>query len=234
MSAPQQLQQRKRPLPYESSYPPIRPRPSVTSSPYDQTSPAEHPPKKKRGRPTKEEARLKTEAQGSSSEQGSRAPPIESGEQPAVGMLQAIPAPGPPPPDSRKSQPSLEVSTRSSLPAVSGMSISSMLTPTAPTTNSASQSSSSSGKRRCGKSTRSEPESQTPGTIARADSSLEYESPYARMAVPSMQASPARAAVLRHREEQGGDQRYSPTDLRDRNTQGTTATPHRPPDPNTK
>ena len=70
-----------------------------------------------------------------------------------------------------------------------------MLTPNIREPKSASQSSSSSGKRRRARSTKSEPE-ETPLARAGAD----YESPYGRVR-GGAEDSPARTAVLRHRED---------------------------------
>ena len=157
------------------------------------TTQIDQPPhKKKRGRPSKADLQARSEGQPSS-EAGPapRPPPVE----PASATLQArtasLPEAG------SIDQPSPE-ETRP-LPPVSRMPISSILTPTVQ--QSTSQSSSSSGKRRRGRSTRSEPEDLPSAGTSGARAGQEYESPYARMA-GQVQDSPARAAVLRHREEQ--------------------------------
>ena len=200
MAAPPQLK-RTYPFPEGPSYPgarEIRPKPSSGGSAFGPMSPIEHPPKKKRGRPTKAEAQAKAEAEGQTigfepvvtprlEHVGPSilAPPIVgSVVTPAVGTPQSI-------------QPSAE-EVRSTLPAVSRMPISSIITPTAP--QSTSQSSSSSGKRRRGRSTRSEPENFPTSEVGVASQSQEYESTYGRAAAES-QDTPARTAVLRHREE---------------------------------
>ena len=171
----------------------IRPKPTSMGSGLEQTTQIDQPPhKKKRGRPSKADLQARSEGQPSS-EAGPapRPPPVE----PASATLQArtasLPEAG------SIDQPSPE-ETRP-LPPVSRMPISSILTPTVQ--QSTSQSSSSSGKRRRGRSTRSEPEDLPSAGTSGARAGQEYESPYARMA-GQVQDSPARAAVLRHREEQ--------------------------------
>lgn len=200
MSAPVTL---KRNFPFETyTGREIRPKPS-TGGAYGQPSPIEQPPKKKRGRPTKAEAAARAEAYGPSSE--------PSTVRRAVSVGSSFPAPAaavaPEPTEAIATDTYSIEQTRPLQPPVSGMSISSMLTPAAPKT--ASQSSSSSGKRRRGRSTRSEPEDlPRAGTSGAATPSFgrrqEYESPYARMATES-QDTPARAAVVRHREEHPPD-----------------------------
>ncbi|KAK5172759.1 uncharacterized protein LTR77_002879 [Saxophila tyrrhenica] len=172
----------------------IQPKPSSTGHMYGQPAPLEQHPRKKRGRPTKAEAAARAEAQGMAGE------PSSATRLPAGGFPPFSPAATAPEaldPAMTASGPAAE-EMRQTAPPVSRMPISSIITPTAPTTTS--QSSSSSGKRRRGRSTRSEPESfPVAGTLgARQTETREYESPYA---VAAADPSPARAAVMRHREE---------------------------------
>lgn len=165
----------------------IRPKPSSTGSVYGQPSPVEQPARKKRGRPTKAEAAARAGVQGGAAESSSATRLMPAGN------LQPYPPPAP------ASEPGLATETsptEATRPPVSRVPISSMITPTAPTT--ASQSSSSSGKRRRGRSTRSEPESfPIAGTLGtRQTAGQQYESPYA-IAGPD----PAPAAVMRYPEE---------------------------------
>ncbi|KAK3706515.1 hypothetical protein LTR37_012725 [Vermiconidia calcicola] len=198
MSAPLTL---KRAFPFESTFSTgreIRPKPVPIGNTYGQPPAIEHPPKKKRGRPTKAEARAKAEAHGVSPEAG------PAPRQQVVGGAVSGPPPPPPAPSSDPGLERVEQSPpgelRPSAPAVSRMPISSMLTPTGQ--KSDSQSSSSSGKRRRGRSTRSEPEGfPSTATSGAAHSQYqEYESPYARLTAAT-QDSPARTAVMRHRDE---------------------------------
>ena len=195
MSAP--LQIGKRPYPFEAtgSYPvgrEIRPKPTSGGSAYGPVSPIDNPPRKKRGRPTKAEAQAKAEAFGVSTQPVS-VPRLESGGLSSFATPTSATVPDAPP----TYQPPSE-EQRAALPPVTRLPVSAMLTPTAPQTTS--QSSSSSGKRRRGRSTRSDPEDFQAVEAARASRSEEYESPYARVA-PTSQATPARAAELRYREE---------------------------------
>ena len=169
----------------------IRPKPASIGGAYGQPSSMEQqPPRKKRGRPTKAEAQARAEAQVGSVESGPAPRPRPAEIAPAV--LQAPPVVetalmGQPPPEEVRSLPT------------SRMDLSTILTPTAPP--SAGHSSSSSGRRRRGRSTRSEPEDiPSGGTAPGAAQPEQYQSPYTRVAIET-QDSPARAAVLRHREE---------------------------------
>ena len=192
----------------------LLPRPSPLPGGYGQLSPIEQPPtKKKRGRPTKAEAQAKAEASIVGREAGlaprsqaavpspvvQQAPPLL--ESPAITQIT-----------------SGEVRT---MPAVSGMSILSMLTPTGP--NPPSLSSSSSGRRRRGRSTRSEPEGFPGPEISRGGQGYEYESPYARMAGEAVD-SPARTAAMLQRDEQ------DPEPLQSEDTQARSTSD---PDPDT-
>ena len=186
----------KRPFTIEPSgaYPAgreIRPKPSSMGSPYGQQSPLEGPPKKKRGRPTKAEAQARAEAQGGSGEPG-LAPRPQMIETPVArpSIIQ--------PPEPSSMEPPRSEDTRP-LPGP-GMSILSMLTPIAQ--KSTSQSSSSSGKRKRGKSTLIEPEDLAQTEEAGAAQTQQYESPYPARGVEA-QDSPARTAVRRHRDEPG-------------------------------
>ncbi|KAK5107658.1 hypothetical protein LTR62_000939 [Meristemomyces frigidus] len=173
----------------ESAFPgrEIRPKPHPASTlGMSQPGTSEPPTKRKRGRPTKKEAEEKAaKAQGvavgesgPSSLRIATAPPGSSNIATPVTTV-GLPVDAP--------RPALAPTTR--------MPISAMLTPTAPHT--ASSSSSSSGKRRRGRSTRSDPEGR--GEFGTGEQ--HYESPYAR-APTSLEDTPARAAVMRHREEQ--------------------------------
>lgn len=150
----------------------------------------DHPPKKKRGRPTKAEAQAKAEAQiagGGPTPHLEGIAPSSAGSAVHQAAETEVPVAQPPPEPPRPI-----------LPPAARMPISSIITPTGPP--SASQSSSSSGKRKPGRSTRSEPEHLPTEEAGIAREAEEYESPYARMG-PESQGTPARAAVLRHREE---------------------------------
>ncbi|KAK4550627.1 hypothetical protein LTR36_000206 [Oleoguttula mirabilis] len=148
---------------------------------------AEPPIKRKRGRPTKAQSQAKAAAEASAYSDPGPAPPT-----PLQISPQTTVAPG-------SAGPGAAEEAKPPLPPTARMPISAVLTPTAP--KAVSSSSSSSGKRRRGRSMRSEAEGF--GVNNMAGSALEYESPYGR-AVP--QDSPARAAVLRHREEPGSSQ----------------------------
>lgn len=198
ISATAATQNIKRPFPFESQYPPpggggggreIRPKP-IQSGPslYAQPSPTEPPPKRKRGRPTKAESLAKREA-------AAVAGPGELATGPAH---RPLPPPIQTPSSTTSSAPTLvapvEEPKPPSLPPTTRMPIAAMLTPTAREPKPASQSSSSSsGKRRRARSNKSEHENTTPVGRSRQ----RYESPYERMT----EDSPARTAVLRHRED---------------------------------
>ncbi|KAI7357250.1 hypothetical protein KC354_g10083 [Hortaea werneckii] len=188
----------KRPFQLEAPYPAgreIRPKPFPPPGAPAQPSVSEPPVKRKRGRPTKAQAQAKAEA-----EAHARGSSVVAGPAPAVQQQQpqvspqpgATPAPVEAVPSRVEEQPP---QPRATLPPTTRMPISAVLTPTAPKT--ASNSSSSSGKRRRGRSTRSEPEGLG---IGGAGPLHEYESPYGRAEMP--EDSPARTAVMRHREEQ--------------------------------
>ena len=191
----------------------IRPKPSSIGDPYGQPTSTEQPPKKKRGRPTKAEALARAEAHAVGGEAGHASllqpPPALMIEPPVFAGPDAPTIVHPPAEEARPS-----------LPAVTRMPISSILTPTAPT--SASQSSSSSGKMRRGRSTRSEPEGLPTGETAGTEHSQGYESPYARMTGGTQEDTPARTAVRRHRDE---SELHPP---------GAPAPQPPPPDPNTR
>lgn len=179
----------KRPFQLDTIYPPgreIRPKPSVPSGPVAQPEAVEPPPKRKRGRPPKTA--------------GVQVPRAASGaiarDEPSSSVIQVSPpcvvAPG-----SLAAAPIAE-ENRPTLPPLARMPIADILTPAPP--KSGGSSSSSSGKRRRGRSMRLEQEQI--GTIERPDLTAQqpYESPYARPA-SALEDTPARAAVLRHREE---------------------------------
>ena len=169
----------------------IRPKPTSSFGQFGPQRP-EQPAKKKRGRPTKAEAQARADAQSASSE------PSPAGPAPRPSALE-MPIPQPqiaPRPEPLSIEPVRVEETRPS--QIARMPISSMLTPTGQKSNS--QSSSSSGKRRRGRSTRTEPEDYPMTEAPTSRQQQEYESPYARMAT-DLQDSPARTAVLRHRDE---------------------------------
>ena len=205
MSAP--LTHGKRTFPFETA--PVQPGRQLapkpmTGGPYGQSlSQIDQPPKKKRGRPTKAEAQAKAESQGVPAESSSALrPPL------AVAPM-ATPLAAQPPELPLPVQTPVE-ERRESQPAVSRMNISSMLaaTPTGP--GSASHSSSSSGKRRRGRSTRSEPENvPSAGIVGGVEQFPEYESPYAHMGGEGID-SPARAAMIRRREEPRMEEQQRP------------------------
>ena len=173
----------KRSFPPEASYTAgreIRPKPYAATGSSFEAPASEQPVKRRRGRPPK---------------------------------AQTMPIPGipaQPPPTAVKPlkivdmTPAMQGEPRSTLPPATRMPISAVLTPTA--TKTASQSSGSSGKRRRGRSTKSEPEEL--GQILRA-AGHEYESPYGRAAEGSggggggvLEDTPARTAVLRHQQRE--------------------------------
>lgn len=206
MSAPGAL---KRQYPYEASYSAgaagreIRPKPTMAGAVYSQPSPTEPPPKKKRGRPTKAEAQAKADAAAAAaSSSGEVGPASALSPAPPPHLSMQTPAPTAPMPPMvtatvpEEAKPTLPPSTR--------MPIAGMLTPAAREPKSSSHSSSSSGKRRRARSTKSEPE-ESPMTRQGS----QYESPYARVRAGA-DDSPARTAVLRHREDPGGPPRSAP------------------------
>lgn len=179
----------KRPFTLEAPYAAreIRPKPFPPSGSSLQASTSEPPTKRKRGRPTKAAAQAKAAAEAEAtarSDPGPAPPQLQSS--PQITAPAAITGP---------------VEVKPAVPATSRMPISAVLTPNAPKT--ASSSSSSSGKRRRGRSTRSEPEGF--GLAESSGSAQEYESPYAR-AIGAPEDTPARTAVLRHREEMAASQ----------------------------
>lgn len=200
----------------------IRPKPTTSTGAYSQPSPIEQPlNKKKRGRPRKDDTQARSEMVAAPGEVN-----IPPGPQPAgasMMVLQAQPSPFTEPP--LLEQPSAE--ELRPLPPVSRMPISSILTPTIQ--QSTSQSSSSSGKRKRGRSTRSEPEDYPAAGPSGAGQAQTYESPYSRLTIET-QDSPARAAVLRHREEH--DARPPSRDPQQRSAQAPT-TVTAGPDPET-
>ncbi|KAK3672871.1 hypothetical protein LTR78_007224 [Recurvomyces mirabilis] len=179
----------KRPFTLEPAFPgrEIRPKP-VNPGAFGMTQlPSSEPStKRKRGRPTKKEAE----------EKAAKAQAAGGSEPPGPAPLQIATASTMP---GRLATPTTSAilpseMTRPIQAPTTRMPISAMLTP-APHT--ASSSSSSSGKRRRGRSTRSDPEGR--GGMGSAEQ--QYESPYAR-ATADLQDTPARAAVMRHREDQ--------------------------------
>ncbi|CAK3809450.1 Hypothetical predicted protein [Lecanosticta acicola] len=177
----------------------IRPKPHASGISYSQPSPTEPPSKRKRGRPTKAEAQAKAElaaAAASAGDVGSVPVAVSAPmsmiapSRPSTQTPAPIIAPSPAP-----SLPTTTQEPRPSQPASTSMPIAAMLTPNIREPKSASQSSSSSGKRRRARSTKSELE-ETP--LARTGA--EYESPYGRVR-GGPEDSPARTAVLRHRED---------------------------------
>jgi hypothetical protein len=175
----------------------IRPKPS-TGGPFGQASPIEQPPKKKRGRPTKAEAAARAEASSAPGEPSSAPRSLSVGASSMTPVAGSSLEPAP----VLSAGPTSAIETRPSGPPVSRVPISSIVTPSIPTTTS--QSSSSSGKRRRARSTRSEPEDLPRASSSGVDTSSrdtrQYESPYARMGTEP-QPSPARTAILRHRED---------------------------------
>lgn len=186
-----------------------------TISPYGQQSPVDQPAKKKRGRPTKAEAQARAEAMSASSDPGSATRP-QIGEPP---IARPPPPPQPPVPLTIETPRTEEMRQA---PAVARMSVSAMLTPTGQKSNS--QSSSSSGKRRRGRSTRSEPEDLPRLEGSSSRQALEYESPYARMGA-QVHDSPARTAVLRHRDDPDSRMTYPGAQSTDPQETPTTTAP---------
>lgn len=205
MSAP--LAQTKRPFPFESATLPsgrqLAPKPTTGVAYGQAVAQIEQPPKKKRGRPTKAESQAKKEGQSMGGESSSILRP------PIVMAPLAMPVGVPPPELAQPVQTPIQ-DRRESQPPVSRMNISSMLaaTPTGP--GSASNSGSSSGKRRRGRSTRSEPgDVPSAGTAGGGEPFSEYQSPYARIGGEGFD-SPARAAMMRRREEPRMEEQQGP------------------------
>ncbi|CZT20029.1 uncharacterized protein RCC_05886 [Ramularia collo-cygni] len=186
----------KRPYPFDGMYSTgssaraIRPRPAQSITTYPQTT-NEPPAKKKRGRPTKAEQAAKEEAKLAAVAAAATASG-ESASAPISRLATQTPAP---------TQVPTTMTTHSEevkplMPAAARMPIAAMLTPTAHEPKSASNSggSSSSGKRRRARSNRLEAEGG--GNM--------YGPSHGRMD-PEPDDSPARTAVLRHREESSTD-----------------------------
>lgn len=191
----------------EVPYPPprhIRPKPlSVPPQTYNQPSEVNQGTvKRKRGRPTKasqQAARALEEAQ----RRGEPSGPSSMG--PTQGSPPFIPAQGSPQVSIPRTSPSLPQQASpqlaqppsrtewTSVPMTTRMPISSMLTPTAPATKSASHSGSSSGKRKRGESTRTEPEGQGQASG--------YDSPYGRPPPREREEIVPRSADPQQREE---------------------------------
>ena len=205
---PGPMQALKRPYPFEAAYSggptaggstgrEIRPKPSNTSAVPMQASPIDPPTKKKRGRPTKAEALAKAEAAAASGTPFGEPGPVSMSRPASQNTPQLQPltmvAPAP-----RIEEP--KPGLPPALQPVTRMPIAAMLTPTAGESHSASQSQSgsSSGRRRRARSTKSEPGGESPLRRGNNETGYDYESPYARPDAPD---TPARAAVLRHREE---------------------------------
>lgn len=179
----------KRPL--DSPFPgrEIRPKPMTTQT-FPQPPVDDRPQlKRKRGRPSKAQVQARAAAEAAASRSVGAAGPAPRPVTPAPAQAAAQTVMG----GSTAAGAGAPAEQRSSLQAPTRMQISAVLTPTNP--NTASNSSSSSGKRRRGRSTRSNPEAQA------GDAGLIYQSPYGR-AAEDLEDTPARAAVLRHREEQ--------------------------------
>jgi len=164
----------------------IQPRPPhPISTNYPQPT-NEPPAKKKRGRPTKAEQAAKEEAKAAAAAAASTA----SGESASAPMSRPI-SQNPAPNQLPTTTASQTEEIKPVMAAAARMPIAAMLTPTAREPKSASNSgSSSSGKRRRARSNRLEMEG----------SENVYDSPNGRMG-PGAEDSPARTAVLRHREE---------------------------------
>ncbi|KAK5132474.1 hypothetical protein LTR08_009020 [Meristemomyces frigidus] len=188
----------KRPFPLDAPYPAgreIRPKPFPTQNTAVQPSTSEPPIKRKRGRPPNAVKKAEVEAEAA-----------------AAATATTRSDPGPAAPLQLQASPRVGATAGSVRPATaeepkppplppSRMPISAVLTPNAPKT--VSSTSSSSGKRRRGRSTRSEPEGYGLGEPAGSARAQEYESPYGRAAdVPP--DTPARTAAMRHREDLGG------------------------------
>jgi len=176
----------------------IRPKPFPPAGAPIQPSTSEPPAKRKRGRPTKAQVQAKADAEAQAQAQAQARGAAAGPAGPAAPQLLTSPqtagpavSPGPVPVAVAGRPEEARPATR--------MPISAVLTPTAPKT--ASSSSSSSGKRRRGRSTRSEAEGFGGGGVV----GQEYESPYGR-AMDMPEDSPARTAVMRHREELGPPQ----------------------------
>lgn len=185
------IQTLKRPYSFDGMYSAggsareIRPRPPQSVI-YPQPS-SEPAPKRKRGRPTKaeqaakEEAKIAAAAAAAAASGESSSVPVS---RPTAQTPASTQAPTMSAPHFGEAKPVMAAAAR--------MPIAAMLTPTAREPKSASNSSSSSsGKRRRARSTRSDPERGGNG----------YDSPYGRMG-PGTEDSPARTAILRHRDEQ--------------------------------
>jgi len=188
----------KRPFPsLEVPYPSgreIRPKlaPSYPPAGTQQASVSDQPPKRKRGRPPKVPGtQIGLTTAGSSGERSAPPAPLSTRPQPHLSpSTPALAAPEPAPTEEAKT----------TVPPPARMPISAVLTPTAPKTTS--QPSSSSGKRKRGKSTRFEAEGAGSGLgSGAAVAGRAYESPYGRADSGGLEDTPARAAVLRHREE---------------------------------
>ncbi|KAK3614630.1 hypothetical protein LTR56_027130 [Elasticomyces elasticus] len=178
----------KRPFPHEAPFTGriIAPRPttfgpSVAGGP----SVSDPAPKRRRGRPPKAETQAK-EAAAAAAAAASR---HQAGPAPLQAPLPLVAQ------QSVSTPVSATEEARSTQSAPTRMPISAVLTPVVPHT--ASSSSGSSGKRRRGRSLRNEPE----GSGSGGPSGHAYESPYGRAMAP-LEDTPARAAVMRHREEQ--------------------------------
>ncbi|TKA67288.1 hypothetical protein B0A55_09238 [Friedmanniomyces simplex] len=179
----------KRPFQLESAFPgrSIAPKPSnLAPSGIGQPSASEPAPKRRRGRPSKADMQARDAAGSAGSSEAGPAPPLVQYPQVPPQSVGTPVSVGPAPVE--EPQPAQQSLTR--------MPISAVLTPVAPHT--ASSSSSSSGKRRRGRSMRNDPEGsvgESSGVPGQA-----YESPYGRAMGP-LGDTPARAAVIRHREE---------------------------------
>ena len=180
----------KRPYPFDPAYPSgatgreIRPKPSSSGTVYQPPSPAEGVVKKKRGRPRKAETLAKAEP--------STTPSSDPGP-----LRSVFPAATSAPPPAAVSTPTDY--TRPPSQSTSRMPIAAMLTPTQGPQDTASPSSTSSGKRRRARSTRSEPGDPLPA-LAPAPESQEYVSPDVSMSGLT-DDSPARPIVPRPLEE---------------------------------
>ncbi|KAK5736824.1 hypothetical protein LTR17_007149 [Elasticomyces elasticus] len=179
----------KRPFPHEAPFTGrvIAPRPtSHLPNVTGQSSVSDPAPKRRRGRPPKAETQARELAAVAASRSQAGPAPLQAPLPQATPQTVSTPV---------SVGPTATEEARSTQNAPTRMPISAVLTPVVPHT--ASSSSGSSGKRRRGRSLRNEPE----GSVGGGASGHAYESPYGRAMAP-LEDTPARAAVMRHREEQ--------------------------------
>lgn len=221
----------------------IRPKPaSFSSVGYpSRPSPSEPPPKKKRGRPTRLEMQIRAEAQAKAEAEAAAATtyptnPAMATPQSAIeaATLQAARTaptlyaqPGPPPDAPQQAalmrgfsltqvQPAPPaVEETKPQPPTTRLPVSDMLTPSAPPREPpGSHSGSSSGKRRRARST-NKPEPEEPTSAGASTSRSTYESPYG-ITEGDPEDTPARTAVMRHRDDHASASRNVPPDERSR------------------